>query len=956
MDRHIMELLQGEQGSYILPFLWMKGEDERTIRREIGKIFECGIRAVCLESRPHPDFCGPLWWRDLGIVLDEAKRRGMKVWILDDAHFPTGIANGLLPKKYPERAKQYLSAGIFDVAGPRAGNTLDIRDAMKKAFSWMDIGKPAEKPLVDEQKAVSIIAARIFEDDLVTGETVLLAEAGDDGVLRAAPEGETGGFRAELKGDSLVLDIPEGAWRVFLVHTTYEGGARNDYINIIDRESVQVLIEAVYEAHYEHFPEEFGKTIAGFFSDEPGFGNSFGFTMDEAVGRKEMPLPWNGEMSGMLGERLGKDWRTKLPLLFCGGTDRESVSEVRYAYMDSATRLYEKNFSLQLGKWCSDHGVEYIGHVIEDNGEHSRLGNGAGHYFRAMSGQAMAGIDNIGNQVLPGNPNSTRHGFSVSDGPFFHYTLAKMGASAALLQRSKKGRLMCETFGAYGWNFGVRDMKWVADHLISRGVNSLVPHAFSMDAYPDTDCPPHFYARGHNPEFPYFARLMRYCGRLCHVFSGGVWQPEVGILYDAEQDWMGQTMRDQVPGRILYENGIDYCIVPADALEAALSGARAPGADAGDAGDAGNTGNADPAFADYDAGVRDGRLVCGGVPLKVLIVPGAEFTDPRLRVFSEQFPEVRIVYVGEKPVNGPDAETVAPEGLAASLSAMGVVGARTNLGTPLSFYHYRKDSGDLWMVFNESLSRRKSGEVLVRLIDDTDRVFRYDAMKNRVFEVDQIGAEGFDTPMRICSVELEPYESVILFTAKETEVKDLLSRDSFAGKAAPETDLSGGWELFLAKAADDPVFLPAGEFAEKFFPGAADADCFDPERPLRPVSDFLPRFSGIMRYRREIGINDTEAVYVLEAEHLSEAGRVLVNGEEADFRLCPPYRFEIIGKFRKGMNVLEVEAANTPGRDVLNYDQGMFGHEKGFYEPSGMFGRVVLKEYRTRRRTGIWTD
>ena len=36
---------------------------------------------------------------------------------------------------------------------------------------------------------------------------------------------------------------------------------------------MRVLIEAVYEPHWEHYKDEFGKTIVGFFSDEPSLGN-----------------------------------------------------------------------------------------------------------------------------------------------------------------------------------------------------------------------------------------------------------------------------------------------------------------------------------------------------------------------------------------------------------------------------------------------------------------------------------------------------------------------------------------------------------------------------------------------------------------------------------------------------------------------------------------------------------
>ena len=931
MSKSILEVLQGKNDNYILPFLWMRGEEEAVIREEIEKIDECGIKAVCLESRPHPDFAGPLWWRDFDIVLDEAKKRNMKIWILDDAHFPTGMANGLIPKKYPERAKQYLSVKTIDIVGPVYRGTVDIPYNMTKTFTFMDLGKPVEQPLVNEQKLVGIYAFPLKEGDTVKDECC---------AIYPEMKGDIPGIQAEIRDDTLICDFPEGVWRLFIVHTTYDEGGKNDYINMLDGDSVHVLIEAVYEAHYNQYPGEFGKTIAGFFSDEPGFANVTGFSFDEAVGRKKMPLPWSSEMPEYLEERLGKDWKDLLPLLFCPSEDDVKTAKVRYAYMDAATRLYQKHFSEQLGKWCADHNVEYIGHVIEDNGEHSRLGAGAGHYFRAMSGQAMAGIDNIGGQVIPGNPDSNRHGFTDGRGPFYHYTLTKMGASAALLQTEKKGRLMCETFGAYGWSFGVRDMKWVADHLITRGVNHLVPHAFSMGEYPDTDCPPHFYARGNNPEFPYFAELMKYCNRLCHVFSGGKWQPEVGILYDGTLDWMSECMRDEAVGKILFENMIDYALIPSDVLSV-IDGEG-------------------PNTEHYEAEVKNEKIIVSGVSLKALIVPASHYADPKLLGFIKRHPEVNVLFVREAAPEYGEVKCVSDDELVPALKEIGVVGARANFTGTASFYHYRKDTGDLWMVFNESKSREIRGDLLVRLKDEDQKVYRYDAMKNKILEVEQIKASGFDTPVMICTVTLDPYSSVILFTAspKEAAELDIASplgiggrenssgsfeevRDLIPDWAGGEmrhrihgtkkrmltiTDLSCGWEIKVCAEGEEKVLL-TGE---------------DPAAPLIPVSDVLPKFSGAIRYRREIEVDNPEGSWYLEAEHLYEAGSVVVNGEPADFRICPPYRFYLTGALKKGVNTIEVEVVNTPERDVLNHDQSFFGYEKGLYEPSGMFGRVRL--------------
>ncbi len=128
MNQRIQEVLENRGGNYLLPLFWQHGEDEAVLREEMARIQEAGIGAVCLESRPHPDFCGPTWWRDMDIVMDEARRRGMKVWVLDDVHFPTGFANGWIRDRYPERKKVFLGERHIDVVGPKAGARVLLRE------------------------------------------------------------------------------------------------------------------------------------------------------------------------------------------------------------------------------------------------------------------------------------------------------------------------------------------------------------------------------------------------------------------------------------------------------------------------------------------------------------------------------------------------------------------------------------------------------------------------------------------------------------------------------------------------------------------------------------------------------------------------------------------------------------------------------------------------------------
>ena len=59
MNKKILKLMKEKGNNYIFPFLWMHGEDEQTLREYMRVIYDSNIRAVCVESRPHPDFAGP---------------------------------------------------------------------------------------------------------------------------------------------------------------------------------------------------------------------------------------------------------------------------------------------------------------------------------------------------------------------------------------------------------------------------------------------------------------------------------------------------------------------------------------------------------------------------------------------------------------------------------------------------------------------------------------------------------------------------------------------------------------------------------------------------------------------------------------------------------------------------------------------------------------------------------
>ena len=860
--------------NHIFPFLWMRGEDEDILRTEIARICDAGIRAVCLEARPHPDYAGEKWWHDVDIVIDEAKKRGMQIWILDDAHFPTGMANGAM-ERHSDQARRFLYTNFVDVTGPLPSAQVDVDLLMTKQFTWMDLGKPVSAPLLDEKKLLSVTASRICGGDVIGDVPVDLTDQVSDGYLTA--------------------DIPAGTWRIHVNFSTTDIGPRPEYINYIEADSVRVLIDEVYEKHYARYKNLFGTVIAGFFSDEPGFYNRNSFDENSGLGRREA-LPWGREMEALLKELYGENLYRDLPFLFSDEKDGAHRA-VRYAYMDAVSRLYSKNFCCQLGDWCRSHNVRYIGHIVEDNCGYMRLGAGVGHYFRAMAGQDMAGIDNIGYQIMPCNDVASRHtGFQDLDPEFYHYGLAKLGASAAAIDPDKHGRLMCENFGAYGWRLGVRDMKWLVDYLVAQGVNHFVPHAFSMAEYPDSDCPPHFYARGNNPQFPYFCDLMKYTERLCNLFSDGASVEQAAVLFEAESDWVGNTMRGSTVSRELLTHQIDFLFLPADTLAGEAMGL---------------------------CSVHDGRLTVNGHEMDTLVIPECEYLPAAAAVFIAAHRDLPVYFVNSFPkgIAGPCSdpsalltealsgrETVPLSSLGDLLRSRGCCGDKfTENAVPnLRQYHYRKQGKDWFFLMNTSSSENVS---LSFALPGVQTYGIYDAMKDRTALLKEE-----DGKIRMC---LRPYQSVILSPDPENA-------------SSPEPEY----------ALYDEIPLETFHL-ELHRTGSSETEALDDFR-LRPVSSLDRDFSGIMEYVTAFSLAELPKKAVFSAQYVFECMTAEVNGVPAASVLAPPYEADLTPFLKTGDNELRIRVASTALRDA-NTKPGLFGKERTVIEPTGMFGDVRIR-------------
>ncbi len=911
LRERVDQLLSEKGENYIFPFFWQHGEEEAVLREYMQKIQEANIGAVCVESRPHPDFVGEKWWKDMDVILDEAGKRNMKVWILDDSHFPTGYAAGKMETADQRLCHQYLDYNVLEAYGPRSQMEINVA-----AYAKPQPLPPWMPPMPGEPKR------KHHDDRLFKVIACPVEKKGRCG----APVDLTG-----LVQDGTVFwDVPEGYWKIYVVYLTRDARGRNNYINFLDKESCRILIDAVYEPHYEKYGDLFGSVIAGFFSDEPPIGNTPGYTRGDLIGNPQMALPWSEEMGEMMEREYRSGWELLTPFLWNQGSEKQQTAHIRTAYMNAVSKLVSRCFSDQLGAWCQEHGVEYIGHMLEDCDSNANLGPSMGHFFRGLSGQHMAGIDNIGGQVLPAGQDVRRHepDMCQDSAGFYHYMLGRMGASMAAVDPKKKGRCMCENFGAYGWRAGVSLEKYLMDHFLVRGVNRYVPHAFSPKAFPDPDCPPHFYAHGENPQFGVFGQLMAYTNRICHLIDGGRGEAPVALLYHGESEWAGAYESNILACRALTRAQINFLLIPSDVLE--------------------NREEYHTKFLPEEKVLKVNGTVC-----RALVISGCQYLTKAAAEFviEAKAAGFQVVFTGRLPegicdTDGresrllteklqdcrvADVEMLAEEFPDSSYHTVCLEASEENL----TAYHYQNQE-DAYLLLNENTGRTIEQWITLGSGIKKEEIAEYDAWENRLCpakvresngEVQiHVHLEPLEMKIWVCGADWKNMtEGMASYTASEKMTSGLCAVESSEGAKEKMIRL----KKFTVSRRE------AGKNTE--FAGSEEADL---EHGMARIH---PEFSGVYRYETTVCMEQVKAAQLRLAE-VYDSAEVFVNGRSKGIRVARPYCYDITDVLKAGENQIAIEVSTTLERKAAAIgagDRGMGALTP--LSPTGLIGDVLIR-------------
>ncbi len=856
------------------PF-WFWNDDLQPdeLRRQIAEMHAHGIGGFFMHARMGrlTPYMSDRWMECVRAAVDEAERRGMKAWIYDEDNWPSGYGGGIVNALGPDMLQQYLFCDEIP---------LDRNEGV---------------PLFFPEETVAVFGGakrdgrwsdlrRLTEKDfraIVRNET-------DPGIERLLV------FRCEVHDRE----------RFFCPEVSTRG-----YVDILDEKVTRAFINHIHEAYAREVGDRFGTTIPGFFTDEPSY--------HELDWRHNVQrLPWTSALPDLFRKENGGDLIEQLPSLVAEVGD---WFRVRLDYYRCLARLFAENFTRPLAEWCERHGLELTGHyIVEESlpGAAQCTGDPMLHYFY----EHVPGIDHLGKDIDLGD--------------FWSSARVLVKQPASVTHQFGKSRIMIETFAGGGWDFGLREQKWMGDWLYALGVNLLCQHAFhySLRGYRKRDYPPSLSLQ--QPWWAAAEPLGLHFGRLGAMLTRGKREPELLVLHPLESrfgvhrvdghPWTGDTLTgsfERITEELLSRQ-IDF-----------------------------DYGNEELMARHGNAG--DGRIRIGEASYRVILAPHAHTwrgtTLDLLERFLESGGRILSVRPAATRVDGRESDRVGrilekaidlgewdaedfPERLAAAIDDALDPPFRIETDDPeeaRSIVHqYRRDGDERILFLTSALRKPFRARIRVR---EAVFVERWETADGSISSVpaERVGDElAFELPF-------------------DDGLSHLLVLRSEASEASPDPRVLGrvvekrvlvseGQTVPAERLQPNVLILDAASLTLRKHPPGPRTFLLDlQEQMQRLPANFPCRLD--FEWESDLEVDNAE----LLLEPLPGGSRILFNGEPADPSADSPSwidvhlrRIPLPGPIRRGANRLTLEVRARPGIEIEPpYVAGDFGVELRGGEP-----------------------
>jgi hypothetical protein len=408
----------------IQPFASWNGPDARTrIVADLDRLAANGMFVVNVSpGRGEPKYLSPEHMSQIRFTVQEAARRGMKLWLQDECDYPSGFAGGKISELYPQLTMQGLDADIRISVMP--GQTLTMPtppDTLGALAVFASTGAVQAVPLDPREIHWRAPAPPPGASGYPKPWDLILVRH----MFRSSPT------RASNRADG-----------------TRAKDSQYALIDYLNPEATLAFVKTTHEVYKQAVGDEFGKTILGFFGDEPDY-TAF--------------MPWTPKLPEEFRRRKGYDLQPYLPLFFAPRMTDEAW-RVKADYYDVWSALFGETFFGVQADWCARNNLEYLVHLNhEEQGLRldvpEDLTRNEGDFFRDMRHVQVPGIDNL-TQLIPSLVHTPDGTWNINN------NFPKLASSAAHLF----GRPRVWTEGGGGPGI---DGKYQLDFQLVRGVNAL---------------------------------------------------------------------------------------------------------------------------------------------------------------------------------------------------------------------------------------------------------------------------------------------------------------------------------------------------------------------------------------------------------------------------------------------------------------------------------------------------
>ena len=321
---------------------------EEVIRRDLDQMKALGYRAVTVQAgrdMPYP-YLSEDYFKLFRVFVEEARKRDMRVWIVDDAGYPSGFAGGKFTALKPELRMQALVAA----------------------------------------KKIPVTGGDTVAQPVTSATVAVLALNSDDGTQQTVP----------LVNGAISWRVPPGHWTVLVVehqfktsptrsdtNPTHAKDASQSLEDYLDPVATRQYLEFTHEQYKHYVGDEFGKTIMGFRGDEPDYSIS--------------GIPWTPALFDHFQRIKGYDVRPYVASFFAPRMTDEQ-RRVKADYWDVFSQMFADGFFKVQADWCAANHLEYQVHLNHEEAE-MQLARSEGDFFRDMRTVQVPGIDAIWHQI-----------------------------------------------------------------------------------------------------------------------------------------------------------------------------------------------------------------------------------------------------------------------------------------------------------------------------------------------------------------------------------------------------------------------------------------------------------------------------------------------------------------------------------------------------------------------------